>query len=45
MGVYTYLSMGVFPHKRLGNRMVFERKKVGRLNKLTLLLVILKFQR
>jgi hypothetical protein len=38
------MSLGVFPHNRLRNRMVFERGKFGRLNKLTLLLVILKIQ-
>jgi hypothetical protein len=38
------MSLGVFPHNRLDNKMVFERGKSGRLNKLRLLLVSLIIQ-
>jgi hypothetical protein len=33
LGIYTYMNLGVFPHKRLGSKIIFERGKFGRLKK------------
>ena len=45
IGVYTYMNLSVFTHKKLGNRMVFKRKKLSRLKKLRLLQITLTIQR